>query len=469
MSYTVEKISGNQVKISFEVEAEKFDAAMQKAYLKMRGRINVPGFRRGKAPRKLIENMYGEAVFHEEAMDLLFGDVYGEAVEAENLKTVDRPELDEITQIGSGKDLKFSVKVYVSPDIELGEYKGLKAVKYVHKVTDEEVESRIAQDVDKATTTQDVTDRALENGDLANLDYAGTVDGVAFAGGTAKGQTLEIGDGAFIPGFEEQMIGMAIGEERDLKVSFPESYHAEELAGKEAVFHVKLNSIQVKIKPERDDEFAADVSEFSTYQEYSDDIRRQLQERADKNAETEMENSLVQSAVDVCDCDIPEAMIESELDAMMRELQMRMAYQGIRMEDYLRYTGQTQEQVRENYRSEAHNRVKMQLVLEAIGKAENIQVTDEDAEQAIREEAERQGREAEEFKASLNDRQKEYLRENAVIRKTVELLKANAKVEEKSDTERLSAQDAVNAVKQAAEAVEEAAGTEEKTEESENN
>lgn len=472
MAYNVEKISGNQVKINFEVAADKFEEAMQKAYLKMRGRINIPGFRRGRAPRKLIENMYGESVFHEEALDALFPDVYTEAVDAEGLKTVDRPALDEITQIGSGKELKFSVKVFVSPDIELGDYKGLKAVKYVHTVTDEEIDQRIGQDVDKATTTQDVTDRALENGDVANLDYAGTVDGVAFAGGTAQGQTLEIGSGTFIPGFEEQMVGMNIGEEKDLKLSFPENYQAEELAGKEAVFHVKLNSIQAKVKPELDDEFAADVSEFATFAEYREDIRRQLQEKADKNADTEMENSLLQSAVDASDCDIPEAMIESELDTIMREMQMRMAYQGLRMDDFLRYTGQTAEQMRENYRSEAHNRVKTQLVLEAIGKAENIQVSDEEVDEAVKEEAEREGREFEEFKKSLNERQMDYLRENAVIRKTVDLIKSGASVEEKNESERVSAADAVNAVQQAAEAVEaaeEAADAADEAEDSENN
>ncbi len=458
MAYTVEKISGNQVKINFEVEAEKFEAAMQKAYLKMRGRINIPGFRRGKAPRKLIENMYGEAVFHEEALDVIFPEVYTEAVDGDDIKAVDRPALDEITQIGSGKDLKFSVKVYVSPDIELGDYKGLKGVKYLHTVTDEEVDSRIGQDVEKATTTQDVTDRPLEMGDMANLDYAGTLDGVAFAGGTAQGQTLELGSGTFIPGFEEQMVGMNIAEEKDLKVTFPEDYQAKDLAGKEAVFHVKVNSIQTRIKPELDDEFAADVSEFSTFAEYRDDIRRQLQERADRNADTELENSLLQSAVDACDCDIPDAMIESELDGIMREMEMRFAYQGMRMEDVMRYTGQTVEQMRDNYRSEAHNRVKTQLVLEAIGRNENIQVTDEETDAAVKDEAEREGRAFEEFKASLNDRQMEYLRQNAVIRKTMDLIRENASVEEKNESERLNAQDAVNAVRQAAEAVEEAAG-----------
>ena len=214
MGYTVEKISGNQVKIAFEIASEKFDEAVQKAYLKVRGRVNVPGFRKGKAPRKLIESMYGEAVFYDDAFDILFPEEYEAAVKENDLKVVDRPEVDEVKQIGVGKDLQFTIKVFVRPDVELGEYKGLKATKFVHKVTDEEIDSRIQQDVEKATTMADVTDRAVENGDTVNLDYAGTVDGVAFEGGTAENQTLEIGSGHFIPGFEEQMIGMNIGKAR---------------------------------------------------------------------------------------------------------------------------------------------------------------------------------------------------------------------------------------------------------------
>ena len=265
MGYTVEKISGNQVKINFEIASEKFDEAVQKAYLKVRGRVAVPGFRKGKAPRKLIEKMYGEGVFYDDAFDILFPAEYEAAVKENDLQVVDRPEVDEMKQIGVGKDLQFSIKVFVKPDVELGNYKGLKAVKYVHKVTDEEIDNRIQQDVDKATTMADVTDRAVENGDTVNLNYAGTVDGVAFEGGTAENQTLEIGSGHFIPGFEEQMIGMQIGEEKDLNVKFPDEYHAENLKGKDAVFHVKVNGIQTKVVPALDDDFAADVSEFDTW------------------------------------------------------------------------------------------------------------------------------------------------------------------------------------------------------------
>ena len=454
MGYTVEKISGNQVKIAFEIASEKFDEAVQKAYVKVRGKVNVPGFRKGKAPRKLIESMYGEAVFYDDAFDILFPGEYEACVKENDIKVVDRPEVDEVEQIGCGKDLKFTVKVFVKPDVELGNYKGLKAVKYVHKVTDEEIDARINQDVEKATTMADVTDRAVENGDTVNLDYAGSVDGVAFEGGTAQGQTLEIGSGRFIPGFEEQMIGMNLNEEKDLQVKFPEEYHAEELKGKDAVFHVKVNAIQTKVKPELDDDFAADVSEFDTFAAYKESIIKELTERAEKNADVRLENELVQQAVDAADCDIPDAMIEDEMNIMLREMKMRMMYQGFRFEDYLQYTGQTEEQMKEMYRPEAKNRVKMQLVLEAMVKAENIEATEEDVEKATAEEAERMGREVEEFKASLNDRQKEYLKENAAIRKVVDMVVEKAEIEVKDEAEEINVQETVEAVKKAAEAAE---------------
>ena len=461
MGYTVEKVSGNQVKIAFEIPAEKFDEAVSKAYLKIRGRVNVPGFRKGKAPRKLIESMYGEGVFYDEAFDILFPGEYEAAVKENDIKVVDRPEVDEVKQIGVGKDLQFTVKVFVKPDVELGDYKGLKATKYVHRVTDEEIDRRIQQDVDKATTMADVTDRNVENGDTVNLDYAGSVDGVAFEGGTAKGQTLEIGSGHFIPGFEEQMVGMAIGEEKDLNVKFPDEYHAENLKGKDAVFHVKVNGIQAKVVPALDDDFAADVSEFNTFDEYKAGIVKELNDRAQKNADTQLENSLVQQAVDASDCDIPDAMIEDETDVMIREMKLRMMYQGLQFEDYIKYTGQTEDQIKEMYKPEAKNRVKMQLVLEAGIKAEGIEPTEEEVEKAIADEAERAGREVEDFKKSLNDRQKEYLKENAAIRKFVDLIVASAQVEEKDEGEKIDAADTLKAVEDAVAA----AGAEDEEEE----
>ena len=435
MSYTVEKIASNKVKLSFVESAESFDAAVEKAYLKDRSKINVPGFRKGKAPRKLIENMYGEGVFYDDAFELVAQPAYEEAIKAENLQVVDRPQVD-VQQIGAGQELKYTLEVFVKPDVTLGEYKGVAVEKNVEKVTDEAVDARIQNDVERASTTQDVTDRAVENGDIVNLDYAGSVDGVAFEGGTAQGQSLTIGSGMFIPGFEEQMVGMNIGEERDLSVKFPEQYHADNLAGKDAVFHVKVNGIQTKVRPELDDDFAADVSEFDTFEAYKANIVADLEKNAADRAEAKLEDALVQKVVDAADCDIPDAMIQDEITTMLREMEMRMMYQGIRFEDYLKYTGQTLDQVRENYKPEAANRVKTQLVLEAVAKAENIVPTDEDVDEAIADQAKRVNRDVEEFKASLSEQQKEYLKETAGIKKVIDFLKANAVITEKAAEEK---------------------------------
>ena len=435
MEHSVEKLSSNKVKISFKATAAEFENALQQAYLKLRGQINVPGFRKGKAPRKLIENMYGEGVFYDDAFELVAQPAYEEAIKAENLQVVDRPQVD-VQQIGAGQELKYTLEVFVKPDVTLGEYKGVAVEKNVEKVTDEAVDARIQNDVERASTTQDVTDRAVENGDIVNLDYAGSVDGVAFEGGTAQGQSLTIGSGMFIPGFEEQMVGMNIGEERDLSVKFPEQYHADNLAGKDAVFHVKVNGIQTKVRPELDDDFAADVSEFDTFDAYKANIVADLEKNAADRAEANLEDALVQKVVDAADCDIPDAMIQDEITTMLREMEMRMMYQGIRFEDYLKYTGQTLDQVRENYKPEAANRVKTQLVLEAVAKTENIVPTDEDVDEAIAEQAKRVNRDVEEFKASLSEQQKEYLKETAGIKKVIDFLKANAVITEKAAEEK---------------------------------
>ncbi len=432
MSYTVEKIASNKVKLTFVQSAESFEEAMQKAYLKNRGKINVPGFRKGKAPRKLIENMYGEGVFYDDAFEAVAQPAYEEAIKAENLQVVDRPEVD-VQQMGKGQELKFTLEVFVKPDVTLGDYKGVAVEKNVEKITDEAIDARIQSDVERASTTQDVTDRAVENGDIVNLDYAGSVDGVAFEGGTAQGQTLTIGSGMFIPGFEEQMVGMNIGEEKDLSVKFPEQYHAEDLAGKDAIFHVKVNGIQEKIKPELDDDFAADVSEFDTFAAYRQNIAETLEKNAAERAEAALEDALVQKVVDAADCDIPAAMIEDEVTTMIREMEMRMMYQGIRLEDYLQYTGQSMEQLRETYHAEGMNRVKTQLVLEAIAKAEEIVPTEEECEAAIADQAKRMNREPEEFKSSLSEGQIAYLKETAGIKKVIDFLKANAVITDKAE------------------------------------
>lgn len=430
MSATYEKISGNKAKLSFTVPAAQFEEAMQKAYLKNRGKINVPGFRRGKAPRKLIETMYGEGVFYDDAFQEIFPELYDEAVKANDLHVVDQPEVD-VQEIGEGKDLVFTCEVFVRPDVTLGDYKGLTVEVQKQTVTDADIDARIEQDRQKVARTVDVEGRTLENGDTVNLDYAGSVDGVPFEGGTAKGQTLTLGSNQFIPGFEEQMVGMNIGEEKDLNVTFPEQYHAAELAGKAAVFHVKVNSATHTELPELNDEFAADASEYNTFAEYKDSIVKELNEKTAKNNEIAVENALVEKAVENAQMDIPEAMIRDQVNYILRDMQMRMAYQGLRMEDYLKYTGQTVEQLADMYKGEAEHRVKMELTLEAIRKAEGIEPTDEEVQKQIAEQAERMGQSVEDFEKTLTDEQRGYLKDSAAIQKVVDLMKQDCKVEEK--------------------------------------
>lgn len=432
MSHTYEKVSSNKAKLTFTIPAEQFDEAMQKAFLKLRGRINVPGFRKGKAPRKLIENMYGEGVFYDDAFEILFPDAYEAAIKEFDLHPVDRPDVD-VDEIGAGKELKFHLEVFVRPDVELGEYKGLSVEVEKQTVTDAMIDARIAEDQDKASRTIDIEDRPVAEGDTVNLDYAGTVDGVAFAGGTAEKQTLTIGSHQFIPGFEEQMVGMNIGEEKDLQVRFPDEYHAEELKGKDAVFHVKVNSIQATEKPALDDDFAADVSDFDTFEAYKADIVKKLTEQTEKNNDVAIENALVEKAVENAKADIPAAMIEDQAKYMVREMGMRMSYQGLKMEDYLKYTGQTMDGLVDMYKGEAEKRVKTELVLEAIKAAEKVEPTEDEINKTIAEQAERYGQSVEEFTKSLNDEQRDYLKDTAAIEKVVAILKADAKVTEKKE------------------------------------
>ena len=431
MSHTYEKVSSNQAKLSFTIPAEEFDAAMHKAFLKNRNRISIPGFRKGKAPRKMIETMYGEAIFYDDALEAVFPDAYDAALKEFDLKPVDRPEVN-VDQIGSGQELKFTALVYVRPDVELGKYKGVKVeVEPKHEVTEDEINARIAQDQQKGARTEDVTDRAVQDGDVVNLDYAGSVDGVAFDGGTAQGQTLTIGSHQFIPGFEEQMVGMAIGEEKDLNVTFPAEYHAENLAGKDAVFHVKVNGISHTELPELDDDFAQDNG-FDDYKAYKASIVKELEDRAQQNYDITVENALVEKVVDDATIEVPEAMIDEQADYILREMEMRMMYQGLRMEDFLKYTNQTREQLAQSYRGEAERRVRTELVLEAIRKAEKIEPTEDEIKAQIADQATRAGQDAEAFEKNLTDEQRGYLADSAAIQKVLDLLKADAKVTDKA-------------------------------------
>ncbi len=458
MSFKAEKISGNQYKITFEVPSADFDAAMQQSYQKNRGRINVPGFRKGKAPRRLIENMYGESIFYDDAFDLIFPDLYEEAVKAEDLFPVDQPNVS-VDQIASGQDLKFTATVYVKPDVTLGEYKGLKGTRHLHPVPEAEIEHRISHDTRKLTTTEDVEGRALESGDTANINYLGRVDGVAFEGGEAEGHDLVLGSGSFIPGFEDQVIGMKVGEEKVITVTFPEQYHSEALSGKEAQFDVKVNSATHEVTPELNDDFAQDVSEYKTFAEYRAAIVKELEERRDQQAEVGLENELVQKAVDAADCDIPEAMVERQVDRQMMNMKMQMAYQGLRLEDYLRYTNTTEEDLRANIREDAKNSVKTELVIDEIAKVEKLEANEEEIDKQIERYAKEANQEPETYKAGLSDNQKESFKDLATSRKVVDLLIKNAEVSvhEGEHDEPVDVQEVLESVTEALEGEEEKA------------
>ena len=428
MSTTVEKIASNKVKLSFDIDSAKFDEAMGKAYLKVRNQVTIPGFRKGKAPRKMIENMYGEGVFYDEAFELIFDEVYGPAVDENKIEVVDRPEI-EIQEIGAGKNLKFTCEVFVKPDVTLGEYKGVSVKKETTVVTDVEVDARVEEERNKQATEIQVEDRAVAEGDTVNLDYAGTVDGVAFAGGTAQDQTLKIGSGSFIPGFEEQMIGMSIGEEKDLQVTFPEKYHAEELAGKAAVFHVKVNSITETQLPALDDDFAKDISEFDTLEEYKADIRAKLEAQAAERDNNNFTNAVIEKVLENATVEIPEAMIERQIDSMMRDFEYRLMGNGLKLDDFLKYTGSDMKAFRENYRGQAEKSVKAHLVLEAIEKAEAIDATQEQIDKQLEAFAAQTGKTVEEFKASLSESDIEYFKADAIRDNCVKFLADNAKIE----------------------------------------
>ncbi len=429
---TYEKISSNKAKLTFTVPAEQFEAAMNKAYLQNRGKIKMPGFRPGKAPRFAIENMYGKFVFVEDAMDIVFPELYEAAIKENDLKPVDRPEMTDMAEYKAGEDMTFTVEVFVRPDVTLGDYKGLTVeVAPKHLVTAEEIDARISEDQQKGARTIEVMDRTVDYTDTVNLDYAGSVDGVAFAGGTAQGQTLKIGSGQFIPGFEEQMVGMAVGEEKDLNVTFPEQYHSAELAGKEAVFHVKVNAITATELPELDDDFAQDNG-FDTFADYKANVEKELNDRADSNYNVTIENALIEAAVANAEMDIPASMIAEQQNYILRDMEYRMMYQGLRMEDYLKYTGQTREQLAESYKGEAENRVKVELTLEAIRAAEGLEPNEEEVNAQIAKQAERMGQELEAFTASLTDEQRSYMVDTAAIQKVCDLLKADATINEKA-------------------------------------
>lgn len=422
---TMEKLEGSKVKLTIEIAADEFEKAVQEAYLKTRKKYSVPGFRKGHAPRKVIENAYGWIIFFDDAFDLVYPNAYEAAVQEHGITPVDRPDVS-IVSVEQGAPIVFTAEVAVKPEVTLGAYKGIEVEKQEYNVTDEMVEAEIDKEREKIASTSEITDRPVANGDKINLDYSGSVDGVKFEGGTAEGQELTIGSGTFIPGFEEQLVGMNPGEEKDITVTFPEKYHSEELAGKEAVFHVKVNAILETNLPEADDEFAKDVSEFDTIAELRADKRKKLEEAEALHAKNVRENALITKACENATVEIPEAMIERQMDHMLNDIRYRLSMQGISLEDYCKYTGSSIEAMRKEMRGDAEKRVKSQLVLEAISKAEALEATAEEIEQKLDEYAAQFGDKAESFKKGLTEEDKLYFADQIVLDKTIALLCDNA-------------------------------------------
>ncbi|MDY3917463.1 MAG: trigger factor [Candidatus Limivivens sp.] len=426
MSLQVEKLEKNMARLTIEASAEEFESAVQKAYLKNKSRINLPGFRKGKAPRAMIEKMYGKGIFYEDAANALIPEAYNKALEECELEIVSQPEIS-VTQIESGKPFIFTAEVAVKPEVTLGEYKGVEVPKKEVEVTDEEVQAEVDKEREKNSRTIDVDDRAVENGDIIKLDFDGSVDGVPFQGGKSENYELTVGSGSFIPGFEEQLVGAKIGEELDVNVTFPEDYHAEDLAGKAAVFKCKVNEIKVKELPEADDEFAQEVSEFNTLEEYKADIRTKLLERKEREAKNEKTNAVIEKIVENAEMEIPEPMVEGQIRNMIEDFSRRMQSQGLTMEQYFQFTGMDAEKMKEQMRPEALKRIENSLVLEAVAKAENIEISEEKIDEEIAKMAEAYKMEVEKLKELMGDYERDQMRKDLAIQAAVDLVRDAAK------------------------------------------
>jgi len=420
MSATMEKLSSNQVKLTITLTAEKFEDGMKTAYNKLKGRLSVPGFRKGKAPRKVIENYYGQGVLIEEAFNTLLPDAYDSAVEELKIFPVDQPQVD-IESIEPGKDCVFTATVYVRPEVTLGQYTGIEIPKMSAEVTDDEVQAELSAAQDRVSRWVDV-ERASKSGDRLTIDYLGTVDGVPFEGGQSEGFPLVLGSGTFIPGFEEQLEGLNKDDEKDVNVTFPEDYRATELAGKDAVFHVVVHEVKEKEVPELNDDFASEVSDFDTLDEYKADLRTKLEEQAKTRVRNMQTDALIDKVAANAQVDIPEAMIDRQIHAMIDDMAMRMSYQGLRMEDFLKYTNQTMDDLHTQYEPQAESRVRAELVLDAIRVKENIEVSDEEYDAEIKKYAEDSQQSVEDFTKNLTEQDKDYFKDMIVSQKVVDFL-----------------------------------------------
>ena len=426
MSVQVEKLEKNMAKLTIEVSAEEFEKGIQAAYLKEKGKISLPGFRKGKAPRKMIEKMYGVGVFYEEAANNVMPMAYSNAAKESELEIVSNPDID-IVQIEAGKPFIFTATVAVKPEVTLGEYKGVEVKKADLTVTDEEIEAELKKEQEKNSRTVNVDDRAVENGDMIKLDFEGFVDGVAFDGGKGENYDLTIGSNSFIPGFEDQLVGVKIGEDVDVNVTFPEEYHAKDLAGKAAVFKCKVNAISVKELPELDDEFAQEVSEFDTLDEYKADVKKNLEEKKAAEAKTAKENEAVDKAVENAQMDIPDPMIDSQVEQMINDYARRLQSQGLSMEQYMQFTGTTMDALKEQVRPQALTQIKSRLVLEKIAEVEDIQISDEKLDEELAKMAESYKMELDKLKELMGDYEKDQMKKDMAVQEAVTLVAEAAK------------------------------------------
>ena len=421
MSVQVEKLEKNMAKLTVEVPAEDVEKAIQGAYQKTKKSINIPGFRKGKAPRQLIEKMYGKEVFYSDAVDAMLPKAYSDAVEECGEEIVSYPKID-VVQIESGKPFIFTAEVAVKPAVTLGEYKGIQVEKAPIEVTDEEIEAQVNKEREANSRTVTVEDRAVQKGDIATIDFEGFVDGVAFDGGKGENYDLEIGSNTFIPGFEDQLVGAEIGKELDVNVTFPEEYGAKELAGKEAVFKCKVNGIKVKELPEADDEFAQEVSEFDTLDEYKADIKAKLLKDKEDEAKRAKEDAVIGKIVENATMDIPDAMVEYQTQQMLDDFGRRMQSQGLSLEQYFQFTGMTEADYKEQMKPRALQNIQSRLVLEAVAEAEKLEATEEDLEKEYAKMAEQYKLDVDKVKEIFGEYQKEELKKDIVIQKAAELV-----------------------------------------------
>ncbi|MCC0642338.1 MULTISPECIES: trigger factor [unclassified Clostridioides] len=421
------KKEGNKVTLKITVDNNKFEAAVNKAYNKSKSKYNIPGFRKGKAPRIVIETQYGKGIFYNDAIEVLFPEVYPEAIKELDIDPIDNPDLD-IEEISKDNGLVMVLNVEVKPEFELGNYKGIEVAKVENTVSDENVEAKLQEMVEKNARLVSVEDKALEDGDTAIIDFEGFDNGVAFDGGKGENYNLVIGSNTFIPGFEEQLVGKKAGEEVEVNVTFPEEYHSEDLAGKPVVFNVKVNDVKVKELSVLDDEFAKDTSEFDTLDELKADVRAKLEEEAKNKADAEIRNSVVEKVAENTEIEIPEVMVEHQIDNMLNELNYQLQYQGFGLQQLLEMTGRTMEELREERKEDAKKLVKSSLVLEAITKAEGIEATEEEFKAELEKMASAYNMEVEKIETTLRDADKEDIKGQIKIRKTIDLLVESATI-----------------------------------------